>query len=251
MSIDFINMVSGSWAGIAIITFVVLLFKTAPYGRHSAAGWGRSIPNKWGWVLMEVPSLCIMIAFCLLSLDKGDPYVLVLQVLWIGHYFNRTVIFPLQIRTGSKTMPMAIALSGFVFNVINAGLNGYYLWYISGYGIVWFYSWQFYVGLFLFAMGTIINLKADQILISLRKTEAKGYSIPGGWPFRWVSCPNYLGEIIEWMGFAIMAWNLPALSFFIWTFANLVPRAMDHHRWYVREFKNYPKNRKAVFPYIL
>ena len=148
-------------------------------------------------------------------------------------------------------MPLAIVLSGVFFNTINAGLNGYFLCYIGNYGLAWFSSWQFYVGLFLFMAGLILNFKADHILISLRKTGEKGYSIPIGWPFRFVSCPNYLGEIIEWMGFAIMAWNLPALSFFVWTFANLVPRGSDHHRWYVREFQDYPKRRKAVFPFIL
>jgi steroid 5-alpha reductase family enzyme len=28
-----------------------------------------------------------------------------------------------------------------------------------------------------------------------------------------ISCPNHFGEIIEWIGFAVIAWNLPALSF--------------------------------------
>jgi hypothetical protein len=47
-----------------------------------------------------------------------------------------------------------------------------------------------------------------------------------------------------------MAWNLPALSFAIWTFANLVPRALNHHNWYKDKFPDYPKNRKAVFPFL-
>jgi hypothetical protein len=37
----------------------------------------------------------------------------------------------------------------------------------------------------------------------------------------------------------------------LWTFANLVPRAIDHHRWYKRRFDDYPPDRKAVFPYFL
>ena len=251
MSMDSLNMVSIAWSLIAMATFIGLLFVSAPYGRYSTVGWGKDIPNKWGWISMEVPSLVIMVVFFIMAWDKGDVYVCLLQLLWIGHYFNRTVVFPLKLRTGSKTMPLAIVLSGVFFNTINAGLNGYFLSFIGNYGIAWFSSWQFYVGLFLFMAGLILNFKADHILISLRKMGEKGYSIPMGWPFRFISCPNYLGEIIEWMGFAIMAWNLPALSFFVWTFANLVPRAIDHHRWYIREFQDYPKRRKAVFPFIL
>jgi len=60
-----------------------------------------------------------------------------------------------------------------------------------------------------------------------------------------------LGEIIEWIGFAMMAWNLAALSFAIWTIVNLLPRAIDHHKWYRRYFAGYPEKRKAIIPFIL
>jgi 3-oxo-5-alpha-steroid 4-dehydrogenase 1 len=49
-----------------------------------------------------------------------------------------------------------------------------------------------------------------------------------------------------------MAWNLPALSFAVWTAVNLIPRALDHHKWYKSYFKEeYPKQRKAVIPFLL
>jgi steroid 5-alpha reductase family enzyme len=69
--------------------------------------------------------------------------------------------------------------------------------------------------------------------------------------FKYVSSPNYFGELIEWLGFAIMAVGLPGFSLFIWTFANLVPRALDNHKWYIKTFEDYPKDRKVIFPYIL
>jgi steroid 5-alpha reductase family enzyme len=97
----------------------------------------------------------------------------------------------------------------------------------------------------------IINIQSDNILIRLRKSTELGYQIPKGGFFRFVSCPNFFGEIIEWTGFAIMAWSLPALSFAIWTFINLVPRGVDHHKWYKRKFGDYPKERKAVLPFLV
>jgi hypothetical protein len=77
------------------------------------------------------------------------------------------------------------------------------------------------------------------------------YAIPRGSLFECVSCPNHLGEIVEWFGFALMCWNLPALSFAIWTAANLIPRALSHHRWYAEKFANYPKERKALIPFVM
>ena len=95
-----------------------------------------------------------------------------------------------------------------------------------------------------------INVSSDNKLISLRK-HSVGYKIPQGGFFKYVSCPNYFGEIIEWFGYLIIAFSLPALSFVLWTGFNLIPRALNHHEWYKENFKNYPKNRKAVIPFII
>ena len=56
---------------------------------------------------------------------------------------------------------------------------------------------------------------------------------------------------MEWLGFAIIAWNIGALSFALWTAFNLIPRSLNHHKWYNNYFSNYPKKRKAVIPFIL
>jgi hypothetical protein len=94
-----------------------------------------------------------------------------------------------------------------------------------------------------------INQKADNMLIALRTPGETGYKIPTGWLFEKISCPNLFGELIEWLGFAILCWNLPAFSFFIWTSANLIPRAISHHKWYRQQFADYPADRKAIFPF--
>jgi steroid 5-alpha reductase family enzyme len=95
-----------------------------------------------------------------------------------------------------------------------------------------------------------INWRSDAILIQLRKPGETGYKIPQGFLFEYVSSPNLFGEIMEWSGFALLAFNWPALSFMVWTFANLVPRAKNHHDWYLQHFADYPKKRKIVFPFL-
>ncbi len=37
-------------------------------------------------------------------------------------------------------------------------------------------------------------------------------------------CTSLGGEIIEWTGFAIASWSLPALAFAVFTFCNTGPR---------------------------
>ena len=85
----------------------------------------------------------------------------------------------------------------------------------------------------------------------LRSTSPEGYVVPRGPLFRWLSCPNYFGEIVEWTGFALASWSPGGLLFALWTAANLVPRAIHHHRWYRAKFADYPRSRRAVMPFLL
>lgn len=238
------------WIAIGIATFTILIGTKvrAPYGRHARKGWGPTISNKAGWIIMELPALLIfpVLAF-------AGPYCFnwlthVLVALWIIHYFNRTLIFPLRTRTSGKRMPVLIVASAITFNTVNGLLNGLYNSYVIHPTPT--LSMHHYVGLGLFITGMVINWHTDSKLISLRK-NANGYLIPEGGLFKYISCPNHFGEIVEWTGFAILAWNLPTLSFAVWTFCNLVPRALNHHAWYKEQFPEYPKSRKAVIPFLL
>ncbi len=149
-------------------------------------------------------------------------------------------------------MPLIIAIFAIFFNLINGFINGYYFGTVSeGYGVEWLYDIRFIAGGFLFILGMAINLRSDNVLLALRQSAKNGYSIPTGGLFRYISCPNFFGEILEWTGFAIMTWSPAALAFAIWTVVNLVPRALDHHRWYREKFSDYPPERKAVIPFIV
>lgn len=55
---------------------------------------------------------------------------------------------------------------------------------------------------------------------------------------------------MEWFGFALAAWSLPAFAFAVFTFANIGPRAASHHQWYLKKFPDYPRNRRAVIPFV-
>lgn len=253
MSLHFLQTVAYGWIALAVVVHVVMFYVTAPFGRHTSEKWGISINNKWGWFLMESPSLFIMIFFLSENLRVMHGYSWVLFLLWIVHYLNRSIIYPIRIRSTPKKMPLVIMLSAIFFNVVNASLNGSYLAYFapsSKYDAQWFLSIHFMVGMVMFVLGMYINMKADHLLIHLRKPNETGYKIPHGFLFEYVSSPNLLGEVIEWSGFAIMAWNLPAFTFMIWTFANLVPRAKNHHDWYLSHFPDYPRQRKIIFPFL-
>ena len=149
------------------------------------------------------------------------PYLIMIGLFSL-HYINRIFIFPFRLHTKGKKMPVAIMLSAIFFNIMNGFSFGYYFVHFANYTNAWLSDPRFVIGIVLFFIGLIINWKADNGLINLRKPTETSYKIPTGWLFNKVSCTNLFGELIEWLGFAILCWNLPALTFFIWIIAFII-----------------------------
>jgi 3-oxo-5-alpha-steroid 4-dehydrogenase 1 len=186
---------------VALGVFVALFFVKAPYGRHIRRGWGPLIPNLFGWLIMESPAALVFAACFAVGTTPRNLPILVFFILWELHYVHRAFIYPLTIRDGYKKMPLAVVLLGFGFNVGNAYANGRYLFSLSeGYPQDWLLDPRFIIGVSLFLAGFIVNRWADLSLRKLRRPGETGYRIPQGGMYRLVSCPNYLGEIIEWSG---------------------------------------------------
>ena len=236
------------WILIPLIIFPILLKIKTPYGRHTSSHWGPMIDNHWGWFWMEIPALFTFPLLAIFGPQEKNLLSWILICLWCLHYINRDLIFPFRIKTKGKKMPLLIALSATFFNLANGFFNGYYIGFIDGNSGPFTNPFVF-LGILLFVIGFLINNVADSKLISLRK-NGNGYQIPNGWLFEYISCPNHLGEIIEWLGFAIAARSLPAISFAAWTFCNLAPRSNNHHKWYQDYFNDYPKNRKRLIPFL-
>jgi protein-S-isoprenylcysteine O-methyltransferase Ste14 len=234
-----------------VITFAGLFFIAAPYGRHTRSGWGPLVDARLGWVIMEVASPLFLCLAYFYRLDEFNPVTLLFILLWVGHYVNRSLLYPLRMNRGSHPIPLSVAAMGAFFNLVNGYLNGRYLnLFGARYTVAWFADPRFLFGAALFLTGILINLQSDGILRKLRSNGESGYKIPRGKMFEVVSCPNYLGEIVEWLGWAALTWSLPGLTFALWTAANLVPRARAHHEWYRRNFPDYPARRKALIPYL-
>ena len=234
----------------AAVTFVSLVLISAPYGRHARDGWGPTIPSRLGWVVMESPAVVLFCAVYFSGDHRFELVPLVLLAIWQLHYVNRTFVFPFRIRATGKRIPVLMPLLALVFNSVNAYINARWISHIASYDLAWLADPRFAVGVAVFATGWIINVQSDQILLSLRKPGESGYRIPRGGMYRWISCPNYFGEILEWTGFAIATWSLPGLAFAVYTFANLAPRAYQNHRWYKEKFDDYPSSRRALIPFV-
>jgi 3-oxo-5-alpha-steroid 4-dehydrogenase 1 len=185
---------------------------------------------------------------------------LTLLSLYLSHYIHRSIIFPLQMQGGAP-MPISVMLLAFSFCSWNGFQQSLSLTVVNEYDQSYTNSYRFLLGAALFVIGMAINIDADYSLMALKSKRSdkiegssdsqKQYKIPRGRFFELVSCANYFGEIVEWSGFAIACWNVTALSFALYTISNIGTRAITHHKWYQSTFKDYPKDRKAVIPFII
>jgi protein-S-isoprenylcysteine O-methyltransferase Ste14 len=232
---------------LAVATYIALQFMKAPYGRYSRPGWGVLVPARVGWIVMESPAVVLFVVVFLLGAHRNEPAPIVLLLIWQSHYVYRTLIYPFLMRPGSR-MSLGAMLAAFIFQLLNATINAHWLSAGGHYPARWLLDPRFIAGGLLFAAGYATHVTADRALRRLRAPGETGYKIPHGGLYRWVSCPNYLGEIVEWCGFALAAWSPAGLAFAAYTFANVAPRAIQHHAWYRERFADYPPERRALIP---
>ncbi len=241
----------GAWVLIACGVAGYLFARPAPYGRHHRPGFGPAVDARLAWLLMEAPSPLGMLG---LFLTGNRPTNLAAQVFlgfWFLHYGYRAFVYPWLLPSSSRPMPVLVVTSGAFFNLVNAYLNGAWLFHLGPLlPATWLTSPAFVVGAAMFLVGMLVHVLADRDLRRIRRASGGKRGVPGSALFRLVSCPNYAGEILEWAGFALAAWSPGALVFVVWTVANLMPRAFHHHRWYRAQFPDYPTRRHALVPWL-
>jgi len=240
------------WAelGLAAATFAALRLVSAPYGRHRRAGWGPVLPARAAWTAMESPACLLFLAVYAAGPARGGAAPLLLLGLWQIHYAHRAFLYPRRLGRAAP-VPVLVVSLGFAFNLLNAWVNARWISALGSYPPAWLVDPRFLCGAAAFLGGLWLARSADRTLLGLRGPGEEGYRIPRGGAFERISCPNYLGEIVQWSGWALATWSLAGLAFAAYTAANLVPRALDHHAWYRARFPDYPRERMALVPWLL
>lgn len=214
-----------------------------------------------------------------LSLSHPPTFLVSLYCI---HYINRSLISPLRTPSRSKSH-IAVPMFAVSYHLINGSLMGAYLSsdtaerFLDGA----FDRPLFWLGVGMWAVGFVGNFVHDEILLDIRrKAKAKGkgkadgekdgqgqrehYAIPNGYLYSLISYPNYFCEWMEWLGFALAAAPVPSFAsfgsllatltppylFFLSEFFLMLPRAYKGHKWYHQRFPDYPKERKAVIPFV-
>ena len=239
---------------LGLICFFTLYFIPAGYGKLIDKKWGFSFNNKTAWVLMECPTLIIMF-YLLYTLDyEHRPVRGTLASFFILHYIQRTLIFPALLKGKSK-MPITIVALGMLFNTVNALLIGLWIFYFSPaemYNRSWLSDPRFIAGSVLFFAGMFINISSDSYIRSLRKNGSSKHYYPSRGMYRYITSANYFGELVEWLGFAVLTWSSAGFLFVFWTACNLVPRSDAIYKKYAETFPDEVSHYKPkrIIPFL-
>lgn len=227
------------------LVLVALIFIRAPYGRYYHKGWGYDLKAKTGWLIMESPSLFFFSWIYLKGMYSEELIPFLLALCWAAHYSYRTLFYPIYFVSPIGKMPLSVASSAFIFNLFNSFNNGYALSHSEAPP----FGWNTVLGFGLFVVGMATHIRADMILREV-KHKTRRYKVINRFLYRYICSPNYFGEIIQWTGFAVAAWNPAAASFALFTFCNLMPRSLAHLRWYRQTFDHFPRERRALIPFL-
>ena len=251
--------------------FLSLLFIKAYYGKFFNSNSEDSnciqkllrkifpvIPSRISWIIQECPCVFVTIFFLIYYHENLNLKNILVTAPFLIHYIHRTFIFPFVIHS-SKNNPLEITLMAFTFCFFNAlMINRSIFCLIIDYIEENFWLHYFY-GLATFGLGMYINIHSDYSMIKQRnanKDTNNKYIIPRGFMYELISCPNYFGELVEWLGFFVLSNSFSGLVFFVSTFANLFPRAIQYHQWYKNKFKDefhsdkILTQRKAIVPFL-
>ncbi|KAA0722007.1 3-oxo-5-alpha-steroid 4-dehydrogenase 2 [Triplophysa tibetana] len=242
----------GSWAFVigGLLYFFRQMTTHTPYGRYvDTKNTGLMVSAKTGWFIQELPSFLVPVLLVWSTESLSGMGRILLLCTFCLHYFQRTFVYSLL--TKGRPSPLSIVVSAVIFCSLNGFLQGHYLLHCAQYKTDWHRDTRFLVGVLMFISGMAINIHSDYILRNLRKTGEVRYKIPRGGMFELISGANFFGEIVEWCGFAVATWSFPAFTFAFFTICSIGPRAYHHHRYYLQKFKDYPKSRKAVIPFML
>ncbi|KAI6116019.1 3-oxo-5-alpha-steroid 4-dehydrogenase-domain-containing protein [Pisolithus sp. B1] len=276
---------------ISVASCPLLFFVNAPFGRFSLSKdhvlTALSVNGIQSWIFMELfAPISFIHAFTQAPLLDHVPPISAPQGLLAGlfltHYLNRSLISPLRTPSRSKSH-LSVVLSAVCFNLFNGLMMGTYLRSDTAHAFlsVAFRRPLYWGGVLIWLSGFIGNILHDEILLNIRRNaKAKGkakyeedptkkraeyYAIPHGYLYRYISYPNYFCEWVEWIGFALAAAPLPPLTSltafmqhfhapWVFSFAEILlmlPRAYKGHQWYLNKFAEYPKERKAVVPFLI
>jgi len=246
------------WAAcLVLITCVTEMTSSTAYGKFGEAA-TFSVPPQVGWWLMELP---VTLSFGFFFFHRPGPQQKALvpricAAVMCMHYAYRGWIYPYLLRPhpgARNNFSLVPALGGSLVTITHGYLNA--RWFAE-HGRHLKRSWlkdpRFIVGALLYISGFITLVYHDYLMRELRASPGPRYRIPRGGLFEYATQAVYFCELWTWLGFFLLSWGPNGLFILGVSLANLVPRSVATHRWYLQHFgSEYEQlGRSYLIPFI-
>ncbi|KAK6138006.1 hypothetical protein DH2020_028260 [Rehmannia glutinosa] len=204
------------------------------------------LPSKIGMFILYAPALIAGISSFLLF-PNGDIRFLMLKSALTIHFLKRDLeVLFLHKFSGFTVLETAVIISATY--LASAASMVYFQHQTQGFPEP---SIDLkYVGVVVFMLGTCGNFYHHYLLSKLREKSDKGYKIPQGGLFSLVICPHYLFEILTFIGISFISQTVFSYLCALGSALYLLARSNATRKWYLSKFENFPKNMKALIPYV-
>ncbi|XP_049812006.1 very-long-chain enoyl-CoA reductase [Schistocerca nitens] len=185
---------------------------------------------------------------------QPHPVVHIAAACWSLHYVKRLLETIFVHRFSHSTMPLRNLFKNCTYYW---GFAAYVAYHINHPLYTAPSNIQIYSSLAVFLVCELGNLSIHVALRNLRPpgTTIRKIPVATGNPFttlfNLVSCPNYTYEFGSWFAFSVMTSCLPAGIFALAGLYQMSVWAIGKHRAYKKDFSNYPRNRKAILPFLI
>eukprot|EP00928_Gymnodinium_smaydae_P084762 TRINITY_DN68022_c0_g1_i1.p1 TRINITY_DN68022_c0_g1~~TRINITY_DN68022_c0_g1_i1.p1 ORF type:complete len:294 (-),score=28.53 TRINITY_DN68022_c0_g1_i1:186-1067(-) len=247
-----------TWAAVLVlVTLVAECTSSTAYGKFGAAT-AFALPPRVGWWCMEFP---VTASFVYFFFWKGGPQSRglvprICAAIMCLHYGYRGWIYPYLLRPhpgAQSNFSLLPAVGGWMVTIMHGYLNA--KWFADfGKHLKrdWLRDPRFIVGLLMYLSGFASLVYHDYIMRELRSTPGPRYRIPHGGLFEYATQAVYFCELWTWLGFFLMSWGPNGAFIFAVSLANLAPRSVASHEWYLNRFGDeYARlDRKYLIPLV-
>ncbi|KAJ8551599.1 hypothetical protein K7X08_021614 [Anisodus acutangulus] len=204
------------------------------------------VPSKMGMIIAYSPSLIACLSFFWIFSNGGIRFFMLNSAITI-HFFKRVLeVLLVHKYSGVMAMNSAITISTSYFIAFSSLIYFQHLTEESPEPSIDLK----YFGFIVFLVGIIGNFYHHFLLSKMRKEGESGYKIPKGGLFSLIICPHYLFEIVTFLGFSLISQTLFSFSSTIGTLFYLTGRSYATRKWYLSKFEDFPKNVKALIPFV-
>jgi len=210
--------------------------------RYSKFRRGNGISTRLGTLIFDGIAVLFAIGYAMMRAATATPIQWIMSILFVIHFGKRCLeaLF-VHKYSGPIDVFSVVQITGFYCLAVWLGLFTTASVTETPDMITW-------IGLGTFAAGTVINGYHHWLLAKLRARGSTEYVLPRGGLFDVIVCPHYLGELLAWLGIALVSRQLAMYIWFVGETAYLLIRSRNTLKWYHAKFPQMAGRVRGLLP---